>query len=81
MTFYAKPTNRPLALEGWFEKPKNRLFGHVRVKGYICLASAYVVVLNVTYKTKQITVIVTISIVTQPEHLGHDYCIDMMYTY
>jgi hypothetical protein len=21
-----------LALEGWFEKPKNRLFGHVRVK-------------------------------------------------
>jgi len=32
MTFYAKPTNRPLALEGWLEKPKNRLFGHVRVK-------------------------------------------------
>jgi hypothetical protein len=32
MTFYAKPTNRPLALEGWFEKPKNRLFGHVKVK-------------------------------------------------
>jgi hypothetical protein len=32
MTFYAKPTNRPLALEGWFEKPTNRLFGHVRVK-------------------------------------------------
>jgi hypothetical protein len=32
MTFYAKPTNRPLALEGWFEKPKNRLFGQVRVK-------------------------------------------------
>ena len=32
MTFYAKPINRPLALEGWFEKPKNRLFGHVRVK-------------------------------------------------
>ena len=31
MTFYAKPTNRPFALEGWFEKPKNRLFGHVRV--------------------------------------------------
>jgi hypothetical protein len=31
MTFYAKPTNRPLALEGWFEKLKNRLFGHVRV--------------------------------------------------
>jgi hypothetical protein len=31
MAFYAKPTNRPLALEGWFEKPKNRLFGHVRV--------------------------------------------------
>jgi hypothetical protein len=34
MTFYAKPTNRPLALEGWFEKPKNRLFGHVRVNKY-----------------------------------------------
>ena len=32
MTFYAKSINRPLALEGWFEKPKNRLFGHVRVK-------------------------------------------------
>jgi hypothetical protein len=32
MTFYAKPINRPLALEGWFEKPKNRLFGHIRVK-------------------------------------------------
>jgi hypothetical protein len=32
MTFYAKPTNSPLALEEWFEKPKNRLFGHVRVK-------------------------------------------------
>jgi hypothetical protein len=31
MTFYAKPTNRPLVLKGWFEKPKNRLFGHVRV--------------------------------------------------
>jgi hypothetical protein len=31
MTFYAKPTNRPLALEEWFEKPKNRLFGHVKV--------------------------------------------------
>jgi hypothetical protein len=31
MTFYVKPTNRPLALEGWFEKPTNRLFGHVRV--------------------------------------------------
>jgi len=29
MTLYAKPINRPLALEGWFEKPKNRLFGHV----------------------------------------------------
>jgi hypothetical protein len=33
MTLYAKPINRPLALEGWFEKPKNRLFGHVRIKG------------------------------------------------
>jgi hypothetical protein len=32
MTFYAKPTNRPLALEGWFEKPTNRLSGHIRVK-------------------------------------------------
>ena len=32
MTFYAKPTNRPLALDEWFEKPKNRLFGHERVK-------------------------------------------------
>jgi hypothetical protein len=32
MTFYAKPINRPLALEGWFEKPRKRLFGHVRVK-------------------------------------------------
>ena len=31
MTFYAKLINRPLAFEGWFEKPKNRLFGHVRV--------------------------------------------------
>jgi hypothetical protein len=29
--FTQKPTNRPLALKGWFEKPKNRLFGHVRV--------------------------------------------------
>ena len=27
-----RPTTRPLALEGWFEKPKHRLFGHVRVK-------------------------------------------------
>ena len=26
------PTNRSLALEGWFEKSNNRLFGHVRVK-------------------------------------------------
>jgi hypothetical protein len=25
MTFNAKPTKRPLALEGWFEKPTNRL--------------------------------------------------------
>ena len=31
MTCYAKPINRPLALEGWFEKPTNRLFGHLRV--------------------------------------------------
>jgi hypothetical protein len=37
LTFYAKPTNRPLALEGWFEKPTNKLFGHVRVKAYICV--------------------------------------------
>jgi hypothetical protein len=32
MTLYAKPINKPFALERWFEKPKNRLFGHVRVK-------------------------------------------------
>jgi hypothetical protein len=32
MMLYAKPINRPLALEGWLEKPKNRLLGHVRVK-------------------------------------------------
>jgi hypothetical protein len=32
MTLYAKPINRLLAFEGWFEKPKNRLFGHARVK-------------------------------------------------
>ena len=32
MMFYAKPINRPLALEGWLEKTKNRLFGHIRVK-------------------------------------------------
>jgi hypothetical protein len=32
MTLDAKPVNRPLALEGWIEKTKNRLFGHVRVK-------------------------------------------------
>ena len=29
MTLYAKPINRPFLLEGWFEKPKHRLFGHV----------------------------------------------------
>jgi hypothetical protein len=29
---FSKPVNRPLAVEGWFEKPKHRLFGHVRVK-------------------------------------------------
>jgi hypothetical protein len=28
---YAKPINRLLALEEWFVKPKNMLFGHVRV--------------------------------------------------
>jgi hypothetical protein len=32
MTLDAKPMNRPLGLEGWLKKPKNRLFGHVRVK-------------------------------------------------
>jgi hypothetical protein len=32
MTLYAKPINRPLTLDEWFEKPKNRLFEHVRVK-------------------------------------------------
>jgi hypothetical protein len=32
MTLYAKPINRLLAFEEWFEKPKNRLFGHARVK-------------------------------------------------
>jgi hypothetical protein len=32
MTLYAKPINSPLALDGWFEKPENMLFGHVRVK-------------------------------------------------
>jgi hypothetical protein len=32
MTLYPKPLDRPLALEGWLEKPKNRLFGHVRIK-------------------------------------------------
>jgi hypothetical protein len=39
MTFYAKPVNRPLALEGWFEKSKNRLFGHVRIniEFYFCI--------------------------------------------
>jgi hypothetical protein len=47
MTFYAKPTNRPLALEGWFEKPKNRLFGHVRVKTIIMVFR--VMMLNVTF--------------------------------
>jgi hypothetical protein len=31
MTLYAKPINRLLALEGWFEKPENMLFGHIRV--------------------------------------------------
>ena len=29
MTLYAKHINRPLVLEGWFEKPKHRFFGHV----------------------------------------------------
>ena len=28
MTFYPKPINRPLALEGRFEKINNRLYGH-----------------------------------------------------
>jgi hypothetical protein len=41
MTFYAKLINRPLAFEGWFEKPKNRLFGHVRVnQRWLCFEDA-----------------------------------------
>jgi hypothetical protein len=32
MTLYAKAINRPLKLYEWFEKPRNRLFEHVRVK-------------------------------------------------
>jgi hypothetical protein len=33
MTPDAKPIiGMPLAFEGWFEKPKNRIFGHIRVK-------------------------------------------------
>ena len=34
MTVYTKLTHRPLALEGLFEKPKNRLLGQVRDKYY-----------------------------------------------
>ena len=41
MTFYVKPTNRPLALEGWFEKPENRLFGHVRVNANSAIFQLY----------------------------------------
>jgi hypothetical protein len=34
--FYIKFINRTLALEGWwFEKPKNRLFGKIRLVGHI----------------------------------------------
>jgi hypothetical protein len=29
MRFYTKLINRTLALQGWFEKPKNRLFGKI----------------------------------------------------
>jgi len=41
MTFYAKPINRPLALEGVFEKPIYRLFGHVKVKSGIKRVKGY----------------------------------------
>jgi transcriptional regulator of heat shock response len=33
MRFYTKLIHRTLALEGWFEKPKNRLFGKIRLVG------------------------------------------------
>ena len=35
--------------------------GELRLKGYVCQASTYGLVLNVDYKTKQIIVIFTIS--------------------
>jgi hypothetical protein len=35
MRFYTKLINRTLALEGWFEKPKNRLFGKIRLFGHV----------------------------------------------
>jgi hypothetical protein len=37
MRFYTKLTNRTLALERWFEKPKNRLFGEIRLFGHVRL--------------------------------------------
>jgi hypothetical protein len=30
-----KVINRTLALEGWFEKPRNRLFGKIRLFGHL----------------------------------------------
>ena len=56
MTFYAKLINRPVAFEGWFEKPKNRLFGHVRVNNKFKFSSHVINLheemfcLNVEYK-------------------------------
>jgi hypothetical protein len=35
MRFYTKFINRTLALERWFEKPKNRLFGKIRLSGHV----------------------------------------------
>jgi hypothetical protein len=32
MRFYTKLIDRTLALEGWFEKPKNRLFGKILLR-------------------------------------------------
>jgi hypothetical protein len=34
MRFYTKLINRTLALEGWFEKPTNKLFGKIRLFGH-----------------------------------------------
>jgi hypothetical protein len=35
MWFYTKFINRKLVLEEWFEKPKNRLFGKIRLFGHV----------------------------------------------